>query len=1026
MKIRQIRFKNINSFYGEHPPLVFTDGILGKTGLFVISGSTGAGKSTLLDVMTLALFNRVPRIMDHDGRGLSKDRLLAEGLIINQRAAIEPKSDAYAEVEYELNEKAYRSRWSINKNRNGNWNDYEMEVAELPSGKLLTQKKREVPGLNTDKIGLTYEQFIRSMVLAQGAFDKFLRASSGERSKLLEQITGTDIYRRLSQRAHTQNKIYEEGLRLKQQAVELVQLLDADQLAELRTKQQDIDARLTALDDELTFYRDEAKRVEQLDTIDQDIARLVRKQQELTDKQLRFAPNAERLEQHNHVADLTELFGALSHAEGSLKRARTEHERADQTIQTLRTDLHDALMTARQLTQQPVLSEHTLTETVLDFRERVLALTQQIDQERRNVDSPRLRLKQTIEQATDTWFRSLRLDNLTAMDEQVSGRKLVIGEQLVKLEAEYAALEKSEQVQSKIERLIDQEKKLERLIQLQKDQQKRLTEGLNLKQQVDKYQLTIDEQRPELNKLLGELKALEEKQSELDAQKVKLAREANLDELRKSLVAGEACPLCGATHHPYAHQYIQRSGLIELEIQLVQADVKTKRADSEQLNKVIIQAESTQKSLDRQRNLLRDEYKDYRQTIAKELVALELDEDMQPEFLTTRQQYVHAQREELATLLSLWEQDKALRQLTDDLGALHAAQRQVKQLTEERDQLFTGNDVKAACDQLTKRFTKIGSDLATQEGLLNQAGKALTEAGEQVTDLQNQLRPLLQSRGIVDIQAAREQMLDPITLRRLQDEKQHLTDEATQLTAKCTDANQRRRVLVDARQTDIPLDQIRRLIRERVDEQRQQTEQLGKIKQTLDADAREHKHHKTLLNEVKKLDDAAMPWRELNRLIGSAKGDEYSRFAQGLTLSQLIGLANRRLRDLSDRYLILKPRDGQDELYVLDQYQGGAERTVTSLSGGETFTLSLGLALALSDLASQNIRIDSLFIDEGFGTLDPESLDMAVAMLERLQQDSQKTIGIISHRHEIKERISVQIQIDKGHDGNSRVSIVEL
>ena len=1026
MKIRQIRFKNINSFYGEHPPIVFTDGILGRTGLFIISGSTGAGKSTLLDVMTLALFNRVPRIMDHDGRGLSKDRLLAEGLIINQRAAIEPKTDAYAEVEYELNEQAYRSRWSINKNRNGNWNDYEMEVAELPDGKLLTQKKREVPSLNTDKIGLTYEQFIRSMVLAQGAFDKFLRASSGERSKLLEQITGTDIYRRLSQRAHTQNKLYEEGLREKQQTVELVQLLSADRLAELKTEQQGIETRLTTLTDELTFYREEAKRVEQLDTIEQDIARLVRKQQELTDKLLRFAPNAERLDQHNHVADLTGLFSDLNHAEGALQRAQTDQEKTNQSIQNLHTGLDDALRAARQLTQQPALSEQTLTETVTNFRERVLALTQQIDQERKNADSPRLRLKQTIEQATDKWFRSLRLNNLTTIDEQVAEQQRQVGQQLVKLEDEYATLETPEQVQNEIERLIDQEKKLERLIQLQKDQQKRLTEGLNLKQQVDEYQLTIDKQRPELTKLLSELNALEEKQKELNEQKIKLTREANLDELRKSLVSGEACPLCGATHHPYAHQYIQRMGLVEVDIQLVQADVKTKRVDSEQLNKAIIQAESTQKSLDRQRHVLRDEYTGNRQTIAEELVALELEEDMQPEFLATRQQYVHAQREELATLLSLWEQDKALRQLTDDLAALHTAQNQVKRLTEERDQLFTGNDIKATCDQLTNRFTKIRSDLAMQEGLLHQAGKAITEAGQSATDLHSQLQPILQSRGLIDVQAARQQVLDPTTLRRLQDEKGHLADEATQLTTKRTDADQRRQTLLEARQTETPLDQIRHFISEHDKELRQQTEQLGKIKQTLDADAREHKRHKTLLSEVKKLDDAAMPWRELNRLIGSAKGDEYSRFAQGLTLSQLIGLANRRLRDLSDRYLILKPRDGQDELYVMDQYQGGAERTVTSLSGGETFTLSLGLALALSDLASQNIQIDSLFIDEGFGTLDPESLDMAVAMLEKLQQDSQKTIGIISHRHEIKERISVQIQIDKGHDGNSRVSIVEL
>lgn len=1026
MKIRQIRFKNINSFYGEHPPMVFTDGILGKTGLFVISGSTGAGKSTLLDVMTLALFNRVPRVMDHDGRGLSKDRLLAEGLIINQRAAIEPKADAYAEVEYELSGQAYRSRWSINKNRNGNWNDYEMEVAELPANKLLTEKKREVPGFNSTKIGLTYEQFIRSMVLAQGAFDKFLRASAGERSKLLEQITGTDIYRRLSQRAHTQNKIYEEELRDKQQVIELVQLLDADQLNKLKAEQQGIETRLIHLTDELTFFREEAKQVEQLGAIEQDITRLVWKQQELTGRQLRFAPNAERLDWHNQVADLTELFSSLTHAEDTLQKATTGHRRTQESLQSLHTELSDVLAKARQLTQQPALSEQTLTETITNLRDRVLSLTQQIEQERKNASMPQQRLSHIIKQATDAWLRSLRLDNLIVMDEQVVERQRLVGEQLVKLEDEYAVLATPEQVQHEIERLIEQEKKLERLIQLQTDQQKRYYDGVNLRMRIDKYQESIKSDYPKLDLLRSELTRLEEKRKTLDDQKLRLVTEANLDELRKSLVAGEACPLCGSTHHPYAHRYIQQVGQIEVTIQLIAADIDTKKGNVDSLNRKIIQEESTKKSLDAQRTVLLEEYRSNKKTIAAELVSLTLDEDTQPTFLENRQQYIHAQRDELALLLSLWDQDRILRQLTDDLAALHATQHQIKRLTEERDHLFTGSDIKTVCDQLTNRFTKNQSDRATQEGLLNQAAKAMTEAGQLATDLHNQLQPLLQSRGFADVQTARQRVLDPTTLRRLQDEKQHLADEATQLTAKHTDANQRRQTLAEARQTDVPLDQIRQFINERDKELRQQTEQLGKLKQTLDADTREHKRHKTLLGEVKKLDDAAMPWRELNRLIGSAKGDEYSRFAQGLTLSQLIGLANRRLRDLSDRYLILKPRDGQDELYVLDQYQGGAERTVTSLSGGETFTLSLGLALALSDLASQNIQIDSLFIDEGFGTLDPEALDMAVAMLEKLQQDSQKTIGIISHRHEIKERISVQIQIDKGHDGNSRVSIVEL
>jgi exonuclease SbcC len=119
-----------------------------------------------------------------------------------------------------------------------------------------------------------------------------------------------------------------------------------------------------------------------------------------------------------------------------------------------------------------------------------------------------------------------------------------------------------------------------------------------------------------------------------------------------------------------------------------------------------------------------------------------------------------------------------------------------------------------------------------------------------------------------------------------------------------------------------------------------------------------------------------------------------------------------------------KPKEETESLFVIDTYQGNALRAVNTLSGGETFILSLALALALSDLASQNVSIESLFIDEGFGTLDPDSLDMALGMLERLQSESDKIIGIISHVEALKERISTQIRLFKNGSGLSTMEIV--
>jgi exonuclease SbcC len=166
-------------------------------------------------------------------------------------------------------------------------------------------------------------------------------------------------------------------------------------------------------------------------------------------------------------------------------------------------------------------------------------------------------------------------------------------------------------------------------------------------------------------------------------------------------------------------------------------------------------------------------------------------------------------------------------------------------------------------------------------------------------------------------------------------------------------------------------------------------------------------------------------WQKLRVLIGSHDGSRFSRYAQGLTLGVLLSHANRHLRSLNDRYRICQ-QSGPDadplDLDIEDLHQASARRPVQSLSGGEGFLASLALALGLSDLAGRKVRIDSLFIDEGFGSLDLDTLDTALAALDTLRQD-RKTIGIISHVPLLKERISAQIVVKKLAQGESQITI---
>jgi len=198
---------------------------------------------------------------------------------------------------------------------------------------------------------------------------------------------------------------------------------------------------------------------------------------------------------------------------------------------------------------------------------------------------------------------------------------------------------------------------------------------------------------------------------------------------------------------------------------------------------------------------------------------------------------------------------------------------------------------------------------------------------------------------------------------------------------------------------------------DRMEEQRQSIqEQIGALQQRLitHEQAMRERVEQFAAIETQKREWAR--WDELHALIGSADGKRYRNFAQGLTFVTMVGHANEQLRKLTDRYLLSCEKNASLELNVQDLYQAGVSRSTKNLSGGESFLVSLALALGLSQMSSRNVRVDSLFLDEGFGTLDEEALETALETLSGLRQEG-KLIGVISHVSGIKERIPVQIEV---------------
>ena len=163
-------------------------------------------------------------------------------------------------------------------------------------------------------------------------------------------------------------------------------------------------------------------------------------------------------------------------------------------------------------------------------------------------------------------------------------------------------------------------------------------------------------------------------------------------------------------------------------------------------------------------------------------------------------------------------------------------------------------------------------------------------------------------------------------------------------------------------------------------------------------------------------------WDALDKVFGSATGDKLTKYAQEYTLDILLGVANEHLADMTKRYRLARVSDTGMDIKVIDLDMMSESRSVNSLSGGEIFIVSLALSLALSSLSSNRMKIESLFIDEGFGALDKETLQTALMMLDKLQSSGRK-VGVISHLTEMLEQIPVKVNVVRLSPGKSKIEI---
>jgi exonuclease SbcC len=400
--------------------------------------------------------------------------------------------------------------------------------------------------------------------------------------------------------------------------------------------------------------------------------------------------------------------------------------------------------------------------------------------------------------------------------------------------------------------------------------------------------------------------------------------------------------------------------------------------------------------------------------------------------ITNKIHQVKLEVEKSNTLITITEQELFKQKIDLEVLETHG-----KKLREARRQLFGDKQVQQEKERLSALIKQYETQLKEDEQALSYQNEQLSIKKQQLQDKeltlqqnhtvlvqqQTKFQEELRQYGFTDILHFTSSILDRTTELEIKNQKEALEERMNGLKGAYSQTERELKEQGAKELTEAGLEELKETFASLQHEKENLISLTARTEQSLQENDQLIAIHQTIAQDIDKFRREYNRWKILSDMIGSATGAEFNIFAQGLTLARLVFLANRYLEKLNPRYHIRRKPHTDLDLEIIDRYQADNIRSMKTLSGGETFLVSLALALGLSDLAGNKTRIDSLFIDEGFGTLDPQALDVAITTLENLQATG-KMIGIISHVDTLKERITTQIQVTKQSSGVSKIEII--
>ncbi len=1004
MKICKVKFKNIHSLKGEHE-IDFENGVLGESGLFVITGATGTGKSSILDVITLALFNRIPRI----DSAITESIIEKEGVILTKNAL-----DCFAEIEYEVKGIKYRSNWSIRRTRTGTLDSRKQDLTNVETNAIIVSGIKDVVKKNEEIIGLNFDQFVQSMILAQGQFSKLLLAKKDERNLILEKITGSSVYRRIGVLVFERYREVKESVEIQKTKMGETVLLEQEEIDKINA---DINTNMPLLEVEKTKHKSfNDKKV---------IKESIQKNQLIKEKnqadwaaflelQKAFASQENKLVIHDDLVVFRDEMNQIEQYKNTASKLSETIFTLDENRRTFENQKAANIVLASKLIGK------TITET--DFELELDSFLKQVVALQNDEQSKLSKTEQEFQRLKDKLEFLVPFGILLKINEELYEK---IQEEInsISILIKQSGLCTIEEVLSKKIEFANLILPATQLISKRKlyDSKKEAIESLtkNIASQKEKLAEAIEEEK----QLKTKIEVVEPKVKIAAAELEDWKSRKSLDQHRSELEEGKPCPLCGSESHPYSEN---------IEEALINALQEKWEVLSSELNtyqkehfKLIGNITNLKELGVTDADKLKTQSTDF---ISQETDVKTLCDQLNWNLnsliveweagLTTYQE----KQSELDILEKKFQAFKGLEDLKNTYNNHLLLNKEYIKAKDIRNSIYNGNDINTEVNTLKTNFVLCNSSIKGLSLQIKANQENLKIAIDTHKSLSEFLFSKLESKGIKSLEELKAKLLDETKAAEIRSESLEIKTREVALKTTITATDQILEEENKLDDTSITLDELIELLpklSEAISElQKHIWDQEQKIKVNEENKQRLQKSQETLDALLKDLS----LWSKMNALIGDGQGKKFSNFVQDLTLRQLIEYGNKRLAGFSDRYLLEVANDS-DALQVIDTYMGNSKRSVTSLSGGETFKLSLALAFGLSDLAARNVNIESLFIDEGFGSLDPESLDQAITILENMQNESNKSIGIISHVGELKDRIGTKIKLLKTGAGYSTIEI---